>query len=71
ARRGVSLLNSTFYVAGIPTCIECAKALVQIGAIAVIGICEKKSVNEKWLESYKKSESLFKEVNIFCDMRYV
>ena len=57
---GVSLNGSIIYIYGLPSCSECAKALIQVGAKAVYYGFEKK-LPDHWKESTDFSESLFKE----------
>jgi dCMP deaminase len=68
-RGNVSLKNSTFYVYGIPPCIECAKAIIQVGAIRVITLARRETF-QRWLDSYTDSVELFREVGIISELVY-
>lgn len=68
-RSGISLKNSTFYVYGIPPCLECAKAIVQVGAIRVVAFA-KREQSQKWVDSYQDSVNLFNEVGIVSEVIY-
>ena len=65
ARIGVSLKNSTIYLtSGVP-CMDCARAIVNVG-IQVVW-CKKECTTknkEKWEESQEKSMRLFNECNV-------
>jgi dCMP deaminase len=65
ARIGVSLKNSTIYLtSGVP-CMDCARAIVNVG-IQVVW-CKKECITknkEKWEESQEKSIKLFNECNV-------
>ena len=65
ARIGVSLKNSTIYLtSGVP-CMDCARAIVNVG-IQVVW-CKKECTTknkEKWEESQEKSIKLFNECNV-------
>lgn len=62
ASNGVSLKDSTVYVHGLPACSECAKGLIQVGVKRVMAFS--KDTPERWIESNKLTEELFKEANI-------
>jgi dCMP deaminase len=63
-REAVSLRDSTFYIWGIPPCIECAKGLVQVGATRIVSVVYPE-VSQHWLDSFKNdSMTLFDEANI-------
>ena len=65
ARIGVSLKNSTIYLtSGVP-CMDCARAIVNVG-IQVVWCKEECTTNnkEKWEESQEKSMKLFNECNV-------
>jgi len=60
---GVSLLDTTLYVYGLPVCSECTKAAVQVGINRVI-MQHPADIPEKWNTSYKLSYEIFKEGGI-------
>jgi dCMP deaminase len=66
---GVSLRGACVYVTGLPPCSECAKALIQV-RIAEVIFFEKNYPSQvdpsrsDWSESWKLSNSMFKEVGI-------
>ena len=62
-RNGISLLGSTLYVYGIPPCLDCGKAIVQVGVRRVISIV-KDNIRQSWLDSYDNTKKLFAEVGI-------
>jgi dCMP deaminase len=65
ARIGVSLKNSTIYLtSGVP-CMDCARAIVNVG-IQVVWCKEECTTKnkEKWKESQEKSMKLFNECNV-------
>lgn len=59
---GTSLDNSTLYVVGLPVCSECAKAVIQVGIKRVI--MREQDIDDRWLESWKLSASMFDEAGI-------
>lgn len=62
AYEGVSLDKSTLYVHGLPVCSECAKLVIQSGVKRVVMFCE--DVSDKWVDSFKTTEQMFKEASI-------
>jgi len=60
---GVSLLDTTLYVYGLPVCSECAKAVRQVGINKVI-MQHPGDIPEKWNTSYQLSYQIFKEGGI-------
>ena len=60
---GVSLNESTLYVHGLPVCSECAKGIIQVGIKNVI--MRESIVPDIWLESWKKTEQMFKESGVY------
>ena len=58
---GVSLDGATMYVYGLPVCSECAKGLIQVGIKRVVIDGE---IQDRWKESWKLTEQLFKEANV-------
>lgn len=63
SRESICLLGSTFYIYGIPPCLECAKGLVQVGAQRIVSV-RYAIVNETWLRSYEESAILFSDAKI-------
>ena len=68
-RGNISLKDSTFYVYGIPPCLDCAKAIIQVGAKRIITFCQCET-SQKWIDSYKDSVELFREVDIISEVIY-
>lgn len=62
---GVSLLDSTIYVHGLPVCSECAKGLIQVGVERVVAFS--KDTPPQWVESTNFTKQLFEEANIHYD----
>ena len=65
ADNGVSLKDSTVYVAGLPACGECAKGLIQAGISRVV--TPEQEIPENWQESISSSISMFKEAGVIWD----
>lgn len=63
ARNGVDLKGADVYVYGLPTCRECAKALIQVGATRIIG-AHSTEVKVEWAESHADAEEMFREAGI-------
>ena len=64
-KNGISLEGCHFYVYGYPTCSECTKSIVQVGASSVFyKMKEKGVVNPKWMDENKISESIYAEVGL-------
>ena len=59
---GVSLDGATLYIWGLPCCSECAKGIIQVGIKRVV--MPKKDYPEKWVESFKLSETMFREAGV-------
>lgn len=62
-RESVCLRNSTFYIYGIPPCVDCAKGIVQVGAKRVVTVAYE-SIKKKWRDSFEESKFLFKDTGI-------
>jgi dCMP deaminase len=60
---GVSLNGSTLYVHGLPVCSDCAKGIIQVGVKNVI--MRKAKTPDIWLESWKRTETMFKESGVY------
>jgi len=61
---GTSLRDGTIYVYGLPTCSECAKAVIQSGIKTVVVVASDIDKSETWTKSWALSSSMFKEVGI-------
>jgi dCMP deaminase len=59
---GVSLHNSTMYVAGLPCCSDCAKGIVQVGVKRVV--MQGDPDNPRWKESVNLATSMFDEAGV-------
>lgn len=59
---GVSLDGSALYIWGLPCCSECAKGVIQVGIKRVV--MPKMDFPEKWAESFKLSETMFRESGV-------
>lgn len=57
------LEGATIYVYGLPTCNECAKAIIQVGIKKVIQLNTKPD-NDSWKESNQISRMMFKEAGV-------
>lgn len=62
AVNGVSLLDSTFYIHGLPVCHECAKGIIQVGVTRVVA--HSAGTPEKWADSNILTMELFKEAGV-------
>jgi dCMP deaminase len=62
-RSGVSLQDTHVFVHGLPICSECAKALIQVG-VKKVYIESSSLVADRWVESWKISEEMFKECGV-------
>lgn len=60
-RTGTSLKDSTFYVYGLPVCSQCANMIIQVGVKEVVSLG---NINERWIDSTKKTFQKFEEVGI-------
>ena len=65
-KEGVSLRRATMYVWGLPVCHECAKGIIQAGFYRVV-IADENYTDEKWINSFEKTQKLFREAGIICD----
>ena len=63
AENGVSLKDSTVYVAGLPACGECAKGLIQVGVKRVV-MPERGHLDDKWAVSCADAQSYFDEAGV-------
>ena len=61
---GISLAKSSLYVYGLPVCLECAKAVAQVGIKTVYsGVIDLEKCN-RWKESTDKAQKIFDELDI-------
>lgn len=65
---GVSLSGSTLYVAGLPTCSECAKGVIQAGIKRVVMKFDHDLLKGPWGESWMTSQQLFNEANVYYEI---
>jgi len=68
-KSGISVRNSTIYVAGLPPCTECAKAIIQSGVKRVVSLIPDK-MPENWAESCRHTDSMFEEVGLQSEQYY-
>lgn len=72
AYNGISLVDSTMYVFGLPVCLECGKGIVQAGITKVIGCASlEDGIPDRWMESYKKTVAMLDETGVqfkLCDV---
>jgi dCMP deaminase len=65
ARNGTSLVGSTMYVFGLPTCSACALGVVQSG-IKDVWMYYPHEIKEKWAESFELSKDIYREGGVTC-----
>jgi dCMP deaminase len=67
AAHGVSLTGSSLFVHGLPVCSSCAKHIIQSG-IKKVYINQDSVYNERWYNSWLKTEKLLAEasIEVFC-----
>lgn len=64
ARSGVSLFGCTVYVPWFP-CMDCARAIVQVGALTVVYLDEPDEERDaRWAESHARARTLFDEAYV-------
>ena len=61
-RSGISLLDSTMYVYGLPCCSNCAKGIIQVGIRRVI--MKGDPFNERWRASVELTIAMFAEARV-------
>ena len=63
-RSGVSLDGACLFVWGLPVCLECAKAIVQVGIqqVFITESCINKS--DFWKQSWENTKALFDEAGV-------
>lgn len=62
-RHGVSLVGSTVYLTGLPTCDECWKGLVQTGVVRVV-MPKVETAKEEWRDGCKKAVEYMEEAGL-------
>jgi dCMP deaminase len=62
AFHGVSLLDATMYVTGLPVCSDCAKGVISAGIKRVV--MDADLSNETWATSWSKTEKMFRESKV-------
>ena len=60
---GVSLDGASLFVYGLPVCNECAKGIIQVGIQRVV-ICTEENIPNIWNDSWRHTESMFKEAGV-------
>lgn len=59
---GVSLVDSDFYVHGLPVCSDCAKGIIQVGVANVF--MPNQEIPDHWVESWDLTRSMFDEAGV-------
>ena len=59
---GVSLVDSDFYVHGLPVCSDCAKGIIQVGVANVF--MPSQEIPDHWIESWDLTRSMFDEAGV-------
>jgi dCMP deaminase len=68
AKNGVQLEGSEIYVYGLPTCCDCAKAIIQSGIKKVFYTFPgDHELPEKWRESFEHSSAMYKETGVIFE----
>lgn len=62
AFNGISLRDTTMYVAGLPCCSECAKGIIQCGVKRVV--MKGDPDNARWKESVTLTVEMFREAGV-------
>jgi dCMP deaminase len=62
ARNGIKLNGSRVYLPWFP-CMDCARALVQVGVREVVGV-KPDLTDPKWGKDFERAETLFKEAGV-------
>jgi dCMP deaminase len=65
-RHGISVMDATIYIYGLPVCPDCAKSVIQSGINrVVVSFPTSKETDSKWFETWKLiSIPMFNEANI-------
>lgn len=61
---GTSLEGTTVYVYGLPTCSDCAKAMIQAGVKTVVIPVSQIDRKPEWKESWELSKLMFSEAGL-------
>jgi dCMP deaminase len=64
AHMGVQLAGASIYIAGLPPCHECAKALIQVGVGEIIFDLSTLNKRQTWKDAFKITGALLEEVGI-------
>jgi len=68
AERGINTTGLTMYCPWF-SCVECARAIIQSGIVAVVGHKEMfEAVNDRWKETVDQGISLLKESGVECNI---
>ena len=67
ARIGVSTLGTTMYMTCGISCADCARAIINSGVSKIVLRRGRGATNEKWQDSAKRSEQMFKEAGIVVE----
>jgi len=72
ARQGVRLMGATAYIYGLPTCNECAKALVQSGIVRVVmkaapEYSHPKLRNDRWKDQWNLACDTYRVAGVKID----
>ena len=59
---GVSLVESDFYVHGLPVCSDCAKGIIQVGVHRVF--MPQQDIPDHWIDSWDLTRSMFDEAGV-------
>ena len=59
---GVSLVESDFYVHGLPVCSDCAKGIIQVGVSRVF--MPYQETPDHWIKSWNLTRSMFDEAGV-------
>ena len=63
ARNGTSLEGSTLYCWGLPVCVECSKALIQVGVKRIVWDCDE-AVPSKWNDQMHMAKQMLDYINV-------
>ena len=63
ARSGHKLLGSRIYVSSLPTCIDCARAIIQSG-IKQVFLEADALIQDRWKENWELTQQMYKEAGV-------